>query len=167
MMEDRVVYQERWHWATWLSLILWGSMLACIAPLLAGWGTDSPLGERLFLAGAIVMVYVFLFVFFGGTTIQVRTNHVQVFLGTVPLVRKRISYGDIVSLEPVRYHPIKEFGGWGVRGWGKKQAWSARGDQALVVTLVTEKQLYLGTDTPQRLEERVRAAAGAQLGENA
>lgn len=167
MTDTRELYRERWQWAQWVNVLLWGSMLACTYPLLAGWGTDSPFGERLFLAAAILGVYVFIYWFLGGTTIVLRAGEVQVSLGSVPLVRKRIPYGDIVSLECVRYHPIREFGGWGVRGFGEKQAWTARGDQAVVLHLVSGKQLYLGTETPHRLEERIRSVAGAQLGQNA
>lgn len=166
MDDARVIYQERWSWPQWVQVIYWSSMIACTYPLLAGWGTDSPLGTRLWIVAAIVAFFVVLIRLVGGLTIRVRPEHLEVFLGRVPLIRKRVAFGDIVSLESVRYHPLREFGGWGVRGFGKKQAWSARGDQAVVLHLVGGKQLYIGTDTPHRLEERIRTVAGAGLGAN-
>ena len=167
MTDERVVYRERSPWPQWVNVIFWGSMVACTYPLLAGWGTDTPFLRRLAIVASIAVAYVVLMFFLGGLTVLVKRTELLVHLGSVALVRKRISFADIVSLESVRYHPLREFGGWGVRGFGQKQAWSARGDQAVVLHLVSGKQLYVGSDHPHRLEERIRATAGDQLGQNA
>jgi len=167
MTGERVVYRERSPWPQWVNVIFWGSMVACTYPLLAGWGTDSPFLQRLAIAASIVVTFVVLLYLVGGLTVLVKRTELLVHLGSVAVIRKRIPFGDIVSLESVRYHPLREFGGWGVRGFGAKQAWSARGDQAVVLHLVSGKQLYVGSDHPHRLEERIRSTAGDQLGQNA
>ena len=167
MTQDRVVYKERSPWPQWVNLIVWGSFIGISYPLLAGWGTDSSFESRIAKIVAFLLVYVGLEIVVGGSTVHVRSKEVVVFLGRVPLIKKRMAFADIVSLESVRYHPIREFGGWGVRGLGAKQAWTARGDQAVVLHLVSGKQIYVGSDHPHRLEERIRATAGDQLGKNA
>jgi hypothetical protein len=50
-----------------------------------------------------------------------------------------------------------------VRGWGKRKAWSARGNQAVALTLEDDRLLLIGSDHPRRLEERIRAAVGERL----
>ena len=70
-----------------------------------------------------------------------------------------LPFSEIVSMESVKYHPIREFGGWGVRGWGKRKAWSARGDRAVALTLTEDRLLLIGSDHPQRLEERIRTVS--------
>ena len=167
MTDERVVYRERSPWPQWVNVIFWGSMVACTYPLLAGWGTDKSFPQRLTIVASIAVAYVVLMFFLGGLTVLVKRTELQVHLGSIALIRKRISFADIVSLESVRYHPLRDFGGWGVRGFGAKQVWSARGDQAVVLHLVSGKQLYVGSDHPHRLEERIRATAGDQLGQNA
>jgi len=166
MTHERVVYRERSPWPQWVNVIFWGSMVACTYPLLAGWGTDTPFPQRLAATVAIVAAFVGIMYFVGGLTVLVKRAEILVHLGSVGIIRKRIPFGDIVSLESVRYHPLREFGGWGVRGVGAKQVWSARGDEAVVLHLVSGKQLYVGSDHPHRLEERIRTAAGDQLGQN-
>lgn len=167
MTAERVVYRERSPWPQWVNVVFWGSLIACTYPLLAGWGTDTPFPTRLSIAAGIALIFVVLMYAVGGLTVLVKRTKLTVHLGSIPLVSKNIAYADINSLESVRYHPLREFGGWGVRGFGAKQAWSARGDEAVVLHLVSGKQLYVGSDHPHRLEERIRATAGDQLGKNA
>ncbi len=85
-------------------------------------------------------------------------------LGHASLLRKRIRYDDILALESVKYSPIREFGGWGIRFAGKKRAWTARGDQAVVLHLADGMLLYVGSDNPLRLEERIRTIGGTRIG---
>ncbi len=167
MRGDRTLYRERSLWPQWVNVLLWASMVAVVYPLLAGWGTESDFEHRLGIAVVIVMAYGAITVLFGGTTVLVKRTEIHVYLGSIPLIRKRVAFADIASMESVRYHPLREFGGWGVRGFGAKQAWTARGDRAVVLDLVNGKQLYVGSDTPQRLEQWIRSTAGDELGQNA
>ena len=45
-----------------------------------------------------------------------------------------------------------------MRGAGKKKAWTARGDRAVVIGLEEGRRLYVGSDHPKRLEEAIRGA---------
>lgn len=166
MASERVVYRERTPWAMWVYLVLWGAFAAAGLPLL--WGeTAVPLPGGLLLAASVLLVAALVQVLFGGTTVLVETEAIRVHLGLVPVLSKRVRYADIRALESVRYRPIREFGGWGIRGFGQKQAWTARGDQAVVLHLVSGRDLYIGSDHPHRLEDRIRMAAGGHLASSA
>ena len=166
MASERVVYRERTPWAMWVYLVLWGAFIAGALPLL--WGeTALALPAGLLVAASVLLVAALVQVLFGGTTVLVETEAIRVHLGLVPVVSKRVRYEQIRALESVRYRPIKEFGGWGIRGFGQKQAWTARGDQAVVLHLVNGRDLYIGSDHPRRLEDRIRMAAGDHLASSA
>ena len=70
-------------------------------------------------------------------------------------MKRSVPFADIVSTESVQYRPVAEFGGWGIRGMGKKKAWTARGNQAVVLTLANDRLLYVGSDRPEQLEEHI------------
>ncbi len=162
---DRAMYREHTPWALWVDALFWGSCVVAVGSILAGWGIDRPFQERFLLAVGIVAFMGLVEAFFGGTTVLVRQGGLRVFLGSLPLLSKRVAYSEIQSTESVRYHPIRDFGGWGLRGAGTKQAWTARGDRALVLHLHDGADIYLGSDNPDRLGERVRMAAGERLGD--
>lgn len=160
MDRERTTYRERTPWAGWIRAIMWSAIALSCYPLLAGWGSGLPFPQRVLVVSAVVAVAVGVEVLLGGLTVLVQETMIFMHLGSVPLIRRSVPFSEIVSAESVRYQPIREFGGWGVRGWGKRKAWSARGNQAVALTLEGDRLLLIGSDHPRRLEERIRAAAG-------
>jgi hypothetical protein len=160
LTEARTIYTERTPWAGWVRAVLWGAITVSCYPILAGWDTELPVIERSLIVSGIVGIGVLVEIVLGGLTVVVRDTGILLHLGMVPLVRRTVPLSEIVSLESVQYHPLRDFGGWGVRGWGKRKAWSARGDRAVALVLEGERLLLIGSDQPRRLEERIRLAMG-------
>ncbi|WP_312791157.1 hypothetical protein [Sphingobacterium sp.] len=67
--------------------------------------------------------------------------------------RKRVQWSAIQSVEVRKYNPIGEFGGWGLRIGQKGQAFSARGNRGLQLTLENGKILLIGTQNPAGIEQ--------------
>jgi len=111
------------------------------------------LGVAAILAGGL-LIHVLL----GGLTVVVEADAVRAGLGNGWIFRTRIPLDEIDAMEPVMYSPLKEFGGWGLRGGKQKRAWTARGNRALVLTLKDGRRIYLGSDEPAKLESRIRMA---------
>lgn len=155
---ERTTYREQTPWAGWVRAVLWGAIVLSGYPLLAGWDTQLPFLSRVLIVLAVVGFGGAIEMFLGGLTVLVRETSVFMHLGRVPLIRRTVPFSEVVSLESVRYQPIREFGGWGVRGWGARKAWSARGNRAVALELEGDRLLLIGSDRPQRLEERIRAA---------
>ncbi|MDH3270006.1 MAG: hypothetical protein OEN56_01660 [Gemmatimonadota bacterium] len=162
--DESTTYRERTEWPVWANAIYWGAIIGVSVLMLSGYDTEMGLLARMAVAGGIVAVGWVVHGAINGLTVLVQETRLFVHLGSVALIKKAIAYGEIVGLESVTYKPFAEFGGWGRRGVGKKQAWTARGDRAVVLTLTGDRLLYVGSDHPQRLEERIRTTAGDLLG---
>jgi len=160
MSNERAVFTERTPWSLWVRAIVWGALLASLYPMLMGDYSVVALPTRLTIVGATVAFVVAIEVLLGGLTVRVEETRIFLHLGIVPLVRRAVPLSAIVSTDSIRYRPIRDFGGWGVSGWGSRKAWSARGDQAVALHLTDDRLLLIGSDHPRRLEERIRAAMG-------
>ncbi len=158
MDQDRVVYTERSRWPVWVQLIIWGALAAGM------WGAlKSGDASALVLLGLPVLGGLLMY-FLGGLTVIVRRQSLTVALGRGWPFRKHVAYDRIQRIEPVEYHPLREFGGWGIRfGAGKKRAWTASGNQAVVLHLDDGTRLYVGSNDAKRLASRIRAAAGGRF----
>jgi hypothetical protein len=167
MNEDYVTYEEITPWPPWVAL---GIALVCLVPaavlgrealdLAGGGGVGQAVGVALAVGTPIV-----LWVLMGRMRVRVTRTALVLGFGFVSLVRRTVPLTDVVGMEPVDYSPLAEFGGWGIRwGRGGKRAWTIRGRRALRLELRYGKLLYVGTETPERLAERIRVAGGMHGG---
>lgn len=158
----RPIYKEWSPWPGWIQIVFWGSLV--LGMVAVAESPDMAAQQRLaavifmVLAGALVQWLV------AGLTVRLYRDEMKVGLGTAAAISKRIRYQDILQTESVRYSPLREFGGWGVRFRGTKRAWTARGNRAVVLHLVDGIRLYVGSDHPYALEERIRTVGGTRIG---
>lgn len=68
-----------------------------------------------------------------------------------PLYRRRVPLDDIGSAEAVTYSPLAEYGGWGIRGWGRNVALNARGRRGVRLALRGGRTLLVGSQRPEAL----------------
>jgi hypothetical protein len=107
------------------------------------------------LLGAIVLVGVLLL----RLSTTVTRDAVTVRYG--PLYSARIPISEITRAEAIAYRPIRDYGGWGVRGTRRHRALNARGDQGVLLTRRNGTTLLIGSGRPRELLEALRAAGVA------
>lgn len=148
--QRRELYREFTGWAGWANLLVWGSVGGSAV---AAWAAGA-----LSVALVCLVSAVFIHVLIGGLLVTVEPAGVRVGLGRGRIFRAFIPFADVTGIESVTYRPLKEFGGWGMRGGKQKRAWTARGDQAVVLSTDDGRRIYIGSDEPSKLEGRIRNA---------
>lgn len=160
---NRPVYQERSSWAPWIAVVLWGT-LAVSAVLVLTVEDGRPLTLRMPIAVGVVAFGALLQWLVGGLRVRLYRDCLEASLGHAGIIRTRIPWDEVRATEVVRYSPLREFGGWGFRIRGNRRAWTARGDEAVVLHLGDGRRVYVGSERPGRLRERILAVAGTRLG---
>lgn len=106
---------------------------------------------------AVLYVAAFVLIFFSKLTVTVRSESVEIkwwFLHT-----RVIQRSEIASVEAVTYHPIKEFGGWGVRfGRNGARCYSLWGNRAAELILKDGKRILIGSIEPEPLVEALEGS---------
>jgi hypothetical protein len=153
------MYREFTGWATWVYVLVWGATVGAVLPaMLDGDGGAWLAPDRLGLLMLMVAMAGAIQLLFGGLLVTVHRDGVKVGLGRGRIFRTFIPFSDVVATEVVTYKPLREFGGWGLRGSRQKRAWTARGDRAVVLQTRDERRIYIGSDNPEKLEARIRTA---------
>ncbi len=86
-------------------------------------------------------------------TTRVEGDAVTVSFGF--LYTKRVSFAEIARAEAVTYRPIRDYGGWGIRGFGRRRALNTRGNAGRAAHARGR------IDAADRLAEAARASGGA------
>lgn len=72
-----------------------------------------------------------------------------------PFMRRRIRLADITAAAAVTYHPIMDYGGWGVRwsfaGW----CYSVAGSRGVRITLADGRVVMIGSQRAEELAEAI------------
>jgi len=164
-----VAYEESTPWPVWAAALVWAGFLVPAVLLgreaLDRLGGGDPGGALLHGAGAAALLLgpVVTRLLLGRLQVRVTRTSLLLVFGYLPFVQRLVPFEDIRRMEAVRYSPLRDFGGWGIR-WGGpgRKAWTMRGDRALRLTLRDGSELYVGSDDPERLLERVRSAGGSR-----
>jgi hypothetical protein len=67
------------------------------------------------------------------------------------LYRTSIPMSDIRLAEAVQYRPVRDYGGWGIRGLGRRRALNMRGDRGVLLTRQDGSTLLIGSQRPREL----------------
>ncbi len=82
-------------------------------------------------------------------TTRVTPEAVEVRFGV--LYRTSIPIADLVQAEAVAYRPIREYGGWGIRGFGRRRALNMRGDRGVLLHKKDGSTILIGSQKPREL----------------
>lgn len=168
--DDRTHYREQTWAPLWIMALIWGACLAgvigTVTPMMrmveitgrSGEGLSGSTVLALAGIGVGLLLVVSLTVAFIRLDVEVRANHIFIAFGPVHLIRKRIHFSEIESVRGLTYRPLVEFGGWGIKWRPGRTAWTIRGCQAVAVTLRNGKQVYVGSEHPQRLAGAIHTA---------
>lgn len=110
--------------------------------------------------GIYAAIAVLLIVVLSLATLHLKTtvgpDEVTVRLGF--LTTTRVPYRSIAHAEAVVYRPIRDYGGWGIRGSMRRRALNARGNQGVLITRTDGSTLLIGSQTPRALLSALRRA---------
>lgn len=156
-MTDIILFREEQRFKQWwlwlliygLAAIMWWSF---IQQIIFGrpWGSN---------AGPDWLVWLFWLLFglglpalfhFIKLVIEVRPN--QVVINYWPFVKRSIAAADIDHVQARTYNPIREYGGWGIKGWSRRRiAYNVSGNQGVELTLRDGRSVMLGSQQAEQL----------------
>lgn len=75
-----------------------------------------------------------------------------------PISKRTIPIGDIVHVEARTYSPLREYGGWGVRGAGNNKAYNVSGNRGVQLRLQNGQAVMIGSQRADELAEIIEEA---------
>ncbi|MDR1052557.1 MAG: hypothetical protein LBL39_00115 [Planctomycetaceae bacterium] len=86
-----------------------------------------------------------------GFFIEVDDQYLTVRMGKFRLRVLRLELNDILSVEIVKFRPIRDFSGWGIRMRRNGWAYFMSGTEGVQITTTKQRQYLIGSDIPDRL----------------
>lgn len=85
--------------------------------------------------------------------LDVRLDHKGIHYKYSPFINKwrLIAKSDIISIEVIKYAPISDYRGWGLKGNKTTKAYSVIGDMGILLDVGEEKKIMIGTQRGSEL----------------
>jgi hypothetical protein len=158
-----VLFRERQHFTQWW---LWVVVLAVAAG--AWWAFIQQVYVGRGVGGnpapdwAVVLIWIFIGIglpfLFETLTLVIEVTAKGVLVRFRPLTKRVIAASEIAGVEARRYSAVKEYGGWGIKGWsGKKMAYNVKGSWGVELTLTDGRRILLGTQHPEELAAAIKS----------
>lgn len=145
----------------WLTGLFYAGLGLCIYAAVQQLLYKIPFGNNPAPDELLIMFIVFFlifFVLFRMATLITEIDDHQIRYRFFPFQRnfKVIDKKDTKKVEIITYRPIADFGGWGVRVGRKGLAYNVSGNQGLYITFENNRNLLIGTQKEDELEEFLR-----------
>jgi len=161
---DNVLFREvlyiRQSWPGLLILIpVVFSWYAFIAQIVLG----QPVGNH---PAPDLAVWVIWFIFgigfillFCATKLITEVRRDSIYVSLFPFYSRTIPLRDVVRYEVREYHPLREYGGWGIRfaPW-KKHAYTMSGNRGVELELSTGMRFLIGSQRSDELADVIGSA---------
>ena len=138
-------YFERQNPDSWVYVLMVAvALVECIAVI-----HSDPSGPPV---AALVLAFLVLLTYQLSMRTTVDNDTLTVTFGRyLTWYRWRIPLPEIASSDVVTYSPIKEYGGWGIRGFGKRRALNMRGNRGVQLVLQNGDRVLIGSGKPEEL----------------
>ncbi len=146
-----------------VAILAAGIWLAAIAWIFFGPPADADTSDAFIMALVWLLTGVSLpaLFFFSRLITEVRAD--GLYVRFIPYHRgfRRYAWEEIGSSEARRYRPIREYGGWGMRGLKNNKAYNVSGDRGLQLVFTDGRRLLIGSRKAEELAAAVDAARTA------
>ncbi len=140
---------QRWRDVWWVMALVFGLAALQWWIFFSQIVRGAPVGNNPGSDGLVVAIWLIFGIgfplFFLWLHMVVEVGPDAVIVRYRPFANRRIPIDEIAGVEPRIYHPLGEFGGWGIRGWGGRVAYNVSGNTGVELTLADGRHIMIGS----------------------
>ncbi len=102
-----------------------------------------------------ICVALLLFLYSPKLVIEVRADGLYVRFFPLHLSFRRIPLANVTRCEAVTYRPVRDYGGWGIKGGRGCRAYTASGNRGVRIDYADGSHLLIGSQRPDELAQAV------------
>ncbi len=150
-------FRQLWFWLV-IAVLIGVSFYAFIYQIiLRKQFGDSPMSNSKLIL-TVLLTGLFLPIFFFFIELRTRVTKDGLYVKFFPFHQKWLFFSpvDIKNFKKIKYRPLLEYGGWGIRYRAKKKAYNVSGNMGIELTLSNGKRLLIGTQKPDEFESAMQ-----------
>lgn len=151
-------FRQWWVWVIMIGIniaYLWGVYQQLIGN--SSFGGDEPLKVKELVFSLVILESVTVLFYFLHLRTTITNEGVYIRFFPFHFREKFYPWETIKSAQVRNYSPISEYGGWGIRGFGKNRAYNITGKVGLQLELTSGKRILIGTQLGNEINECLKS----------
>ncbi|MDM7999364.1 MAG: DUF6141 family protein [Dehalococcoidia bacterium] len=158
-------FRQPWVWLL-IALVAGISVWGVVQQLVLGkpFG-QNPASDTVLLIVAVVFGLGFPVLFWTASlTTEVRSDGLYYRYFPFHWSFRRISSQELLRYDVIAYHPVRDYGGWGIRYGRGSKAYNVSGNHGVMLELSDGRKLLIGSQKAQELASAISLALGKRSG---
>ncbi|HSP10895.1 MAG TPA: hypothetical protein VLO29_00075 [Salegentibacter sp.] len=149
------IFEERQFFRQWwLFLILGVVILVIFLQLFRKQAIFSEQEKIILILFALVPgILMSLLIFSMSLNTRIDSSGINVYWKPLKFLNRHYSWEEMSKCYVRTYSPIREYGGWGLRGFGTNQAWNVSGKTGIQIVKKSGKKFLVGTREPEHAKQ--------------
>ncbi len=160
-------FKQKWLWALLIAMAVFipgPTALGLIRQIFFGQQFSNNGLILLTIVNVVLPILPLLFFAYMKLETVIKNDGIYVRFLPFQLKPKFYSWESLSQCYIRQYSPINEYGGWGLRGFGKNKALNVSGNMGIQVETKDEYRMLIGTNKPQEIEEIMRKLKQYRIG---
>ena len=98
--------------------------------------------------------------FFTAVKLTVKVREEGVMINFFPIMKKLVRFEEIETAKAIKYSPIRQYGGWGMKLGRGGNAYNISGNEGVRLDLTSGKHIMIGSQRAKELEKAIKKAMG-------
>ncbi|GAA4319139.1 hypothetical protein GCM10023115_45390 [Pontixanthobacter gangjinensis] len=147
----RIFKEEQAFRQWWIILVLGSTLVVTSIPLINSLGDNSSGSTNLLGLCLVLLIIVLFWVIRLKTKIDARGIRAE--FRPLKVFKRQYKWEKIEDCYVRQYLPVQEYGGWGIRGFGKAKAYNVSGNMGIQIITKDNEKFLIGTNKPEKAQK--------------
>jgi len=130
----------------WLIILLITIIIASALPLFSEISINKVRFKS--LIAPIISLLVFVLILILNLETRINSKGITAGFEPLPFFRRNYNWDEIQECYVRTYAPVFEYGGWGIRGFGRAKAYNVSGNKGIQIITKNNERFLIGTEKP-------------------
>jgi len=100
------------------------------------------------LIAPVISLLVFVLIFILNLATRINNKGISAGFRPLPFFRRNYNWDEIKECYIRTYAPVSEYGGWGIKGFGRAKAYNVSGNKGIQIITKNNERFLIGTEKP-------------------
>ncbi|TXE03633.1 hypothetical protein [Algoriphagus aquimarinus] len=146
-MANRIFKESQTYIGTWVMYFIILAEVPILILLIVLYATSEDKQEMAIALGVVLGTMALILSLILNLKLETRIDDDNISFRYLPFIRTWRQYPKaiIASAEVIKYSPISDYGGWGIKGNKTTKAYSVLGDEGILLDVGEKKKILIGT----------------------